>query len=331
MLENRQYTPEQDKQSQWELFNNLPDRDYWVGIDYVGINRDRLELHLPAMEKVCRALNLPPIQIRSGAWNPPAEMEPEMAGPNLIAWKKIGFPTFSNKLDEPLYTLDALTPIEILPDSYEDDGLPSLVPIGWQISIKDRKIERDFVRNKPHVDKKEEDRNFITKFNSAIWSGVADIAFKEMDGNRDIVNIPNDSEISTRFGVQILEILSMLGGNVIARVQDPHFIEYILESLAISTPITWTGSHFILEKNYRGEKELKDRGKILAAVSNAWRKQEFPDRFKSEVHGLNTAQRRMIQAIPYVGIVLEPVICRYIMKEVIRWDGAYPLVRLREE
>ncbi|QQS43634.1 hypothetical protein IPM65_05810 [Candidatus Roizmanbacteria bacterium] len=190
---------------EWQLLSDMPHRDYWVGADYNDMYRNRLQLNVPRFESICRQLNLPPVEITSIPYTPPAEEYPEMVSRGLAAWKKAAFGRpRSNNDPNALFDVMSMPEIAVVGLQAGSDLGMIPVPLGWRLGVRARKIERDIARSGYTLTPEEEDALFIEGFNNALWQGIQRIQSHEWSDTRTFGMQSNSAKNSASFMVQQL-------------------------------------------------------------------------------------------------------------------------------
>lgn len=320
--------PQEQENAEWRLLSEMPHRDYWVGADYNDMYHSRLQLNVPRFESICRQLDLPPVEITSIGYNPPAEEYPEMVGRGFAAWKKAAFgkPTSNNDPNAVFDVMDmpekALLGIRL----GEEEGAIA-IPLGWRLGVRARKIERDIARIDHSLSKEETEQLFIDQFNDALWQGIKKIFSYEWTDVRALGLQP-----TSRKNMIPLAISSL------AAPLTPGVIEY-LSGINLSLPqyggavtganagyqlITTEAVNRWMEANADEAADPRLTNRLSMFVSNSWRSEEFPNRFAKETHGMNEWTERAIHGLPFVGIAME----NNIKYGIVRKQQSQPLLRL---
>ncbi len=320
---------EQEHQ-EWQLLSDMPQRDYWVGASYNDMYRNRLQLNVPRFESICRQLNLPPLEITSISYTPPAEEYPEMVGRGLAAWKKAAFgrPRSSN---DPNALFDVMSMPEIAVIGVQTGTQHGMIPVplGWRLGVRARKIERDIARSGYSFTTEEEETLFLEGFNNALWQGIQRIQSHEWSDTRTFGMQSNSAKNSASFMVSaITGVLSptaveMLSGADLSLTQS---IGTILGSMSGVQLVSSELIQMLIERNTDKSLDSRLRERLSMIISNAWRAETFPERFQQETHGMNKWTERSIHGLPYVGLMME----KDIKYGIVRKQQQQPLVRLAE-
>lgn len=324
-IEQREQEPQE-----WQLLSEMPQRDYWVGADYNDMYRNRLQLNVPRFESICRQLNLPPLEITSIPYTPPAEEYPEMVSRGLAAWKKAAFgrPRSSNDPNAPF---DVMSMPEIAVIGVQAGTQMGMIPIplGWRLGLRTRKIERDIARSGYELAKDEEEQLFVEGFNDALWQGIQRIQSHEWSDTRALGMQSNYAKnsislaltsITTPLSPTILELLSGLDLSLSQSVGTMIGTASGMQVISSEAVRMW------LERNADKTLDPKMRERLSMIISNSWRADMFPERFEQETHGMSKWTERSIRGLPYVGLMMEKDLKYGIVKK----QHSKPLVRLVE-
>lgn len=279
-------TPEIPQQ-QWTPITNLVPLDYWVGANYNGSYRNRLQVNLPLMEELCRKNDFPPICIESLVWNPPPAKEPEMIAPGLSAFK-----IFDRKKPEGQREYEG----SIATIRGMDIQLAN-ISIGWAIDVKDRKITHDFAAANPLATNTEVDENFETQLNKSLRNSLLKIALLETFHLRE-----TDTKLAASLTIDtFFQILASGGGAFMDEVGNseriPDWFEAVFTNGMAQMAVD-TGSDKVIRKS------RQDGFNIGMAASNEWRKYVDPERYALERHGQSFAKDKMLKFIPF-GIIFK--------------------------
>ena len=320
--------PQEQENSEWQLLSEMPHRDYWVGADYNDMYRGRLQLHVPRFESICRQLNLPPIEITSIPYNPPAEQYPEMVGRGFAAWKKAAFGRARSDND-PNATFDIMP----MPDTAlvgirmgEQDGTMP-VPLGWRLGVRARKIERDIARAGQNLTTDEEEQLFIDGFNNALWQGIKRVQSHEWHDTRSLTMQSNSSKAA--IPLMLASFTGTLTPSIIERIAhiDLSLIQSVGPFIGGVSGTQIVSSEVLrrfLDKNQDGTVDPRFREKLSMFISNAWRDENFHERFVQETHGMSRLTEMAIHGVPYIGVTNE----HGIKYAIVRKQQSQPLVRL---
>lgn len=320
--------PQENEIQEWQLLSEMPQRDYWVGAAYTDMYRGRLELNVPRFEHICRQLNLPPIEITSVPYNPPAEEYPEMVGHGLAAWKKavFGRPRSSNDPSS-IYDVMSMPEVAILGIQFSEQQAMIPVPLGWRLGIRARKIERDIARFEQDLTLQEQEKLFVDRFNEGLWQGIKKIQSHEWSDTRTLGMQSSTSKnnmihlVSAFSGGLTPSVIEMVSGADLSAAQ---WVGSIIGGVSGMQVLSSEILQAILERNADTTVDARLREKVSMAFSNSWRKEFFPERFEKEIHGMRKWTELAIHGVPYVGLTME----KDVKYAVVKKQQDAPLVRL---
>ncbi len=273
----RDYSTEITKDQRWSDISSLPAVDFWFGSQYKGSYYQRLQVDLKAVENICSAANLPPIVLRSDKWNPPAVYTPEMVAPGLSAFKKVSFQKGSQipDSDKKNYRLSVT---EDVINYHQGD-----IPIGWIISLKDRKWVYEYQVKHPGSLRSDLEKYYLSMMNSTLRSGLVDVSLGEVMNLR----MANKSDRYYDLGVKAIQqaialmsglkfsgglpeiVLTELVEN--AKLQELVKLIYIAGSVLVRSVPKPEGerTHYMANGSHKW-------------ISYWWRRKNFPDRTDAE-------------------------------------------------
>lgn len=305
--------PESQNHDGWMPLEIIPSLDYWAGFSYRGLYSSRMEVDMPRFESICRKLNLPQVTVKSSAWNPPSVMEPEMVAPGLSAFKKsvLRIPKSSGDIQID-HKLMMIKPME----SPVLEG----IPIGWEILVKDRKIEHDYTRKHPLAKREEIEANFLRFFNHQLVRSLMRIAISDYHGARDRLSVRLAEDlrgiiwtgVAMNWGVDSFSYVYRMFGN---------------EILAGSAGYAINGGIQVWGRESTKKLVIKKRintNLTSHMITDDWRKTTFPHRYYDEPDGMEASGEGIIGFLPF-SFFLDP----FYRDFAILPEFAKPLIRLR--
>jgi hypothetical protein len=301
MLERQKGPSEKEPHKKYLLLKDLPPIDCNYGFQYLGNYHEKLQVNLSALERISQMGELPLIIVKNENWNPPTAIEPEMVAPGLTAFKKSAFKRNSERQDtDRQYFRLSVTPQKT--DLLSEKN----IPIGWVISIKDRKIIHDYQYAHPEATSTEIGKDFIRNLNQIINDALISIALTESFTGRTGEMLSKSMHLLTRFALQF-NILST--GIISAAGQNkPELFEPIIALLQLTT-------HGFLKLGTQGEKVLMKYAQNLRQYGGKtpeqwatyyWRQENFPEKFTDYYKDVNKLKKLI--SIPIPGnVILENV------------------------